>query len=168
MENKDSLEKFIAGNRAAFDDKKAPPGVWSRIDKREAPVHHLWKWSAIAASALLLIAVGYIMGDRMNTNNQTPAWAEYQETENFYQVRIDQKMDEVKALPVSNEVLNDLKMLDEVYEELRKQLLADPNADASVLLMAMVKHQQQKLDVLEKIINRVNKYNKNENKNHEI
>jgi hypothetical protein len=168
MKNKDSLEQFIAGNRAAFDDKKAPAGVWARIDKKDAPVHSLWKWSAIAASALLLIAVGYILGDNTNARNQTSGWAEYTETEQFYQVRINQKMDEVKTLPVSNEVLNDLQMLDEVYDELKKQLLADPNADANVLLMAMVKHQQQKLDVLEKIINRMNKYNKNENNNHEI
>jgi hypothetical protein len=168
MEHKDSLEQFIISHRAAFDDKKAPAGVWAKLDKKDAPVHHLWKWSAIAASALLLMAIGYIIGDHMNAGNQTARWAEYQETEQFYQTRINQKMDEVKALPVSHEVLNDLQMLDEVYDELKKQLLADPNADANVLLMAMVKHQQQKLDVLEKIINKMNKYNKNENRNHEI
>lgn len=168
MEKRDSLEKFIVDHRASFDDLKAPAGLWDRIDKKDAPVHHLWKWSAIAASALLLIAIGYIMGGRMQTSGQTAVWAEYQETEDFYQTRINQRMNEVKALPVSSEVLSDLKALDEVYEELRQQLLNDPNADASVLLMAMVKHQQQKLDVLEKIISKMNKYNKNENKNHEI
>ncbi len=167
MSNKDSLEKFITTHRASFDDLKAPAGVWDRMDRKKTPVHHLWKWSAIAASIMLLVAVGYIMGG-MHANSRVDGWAEYQETQDFYQNRIDQKMDEVKALPVSDEVLSDLKMLDEVYAELKKQLLEDPNADANILLMAMVKHQQQKLEVLEKIISRINKYKTNENNNHEI
>ncbi len=168
MSNRDSLENFVTSNRDSFDDLKAPAGVWSRIEKKERPVHHLWKWSAVAASALLLIAVGYIIGDRMNTPTQKPGWAEFQETENFYQGRINQKLDEVKALPVSSEVLNDLQMLDEVYAELKNQLREDPNADAQVLLAAMVRHNKKKLEVLEKIIHRVSKYQNDENQNREI
>ncbi len=168
MENRDLLEKFISSNKAAFDDLKAPDAVWARIDRKDRPVHQMWKWSAVAASALLLIAVGYILGDRADATPQSSGWAEYQETENFYQARVNQKLDEIKTLPVSDQVRADLKMLDDVYDELRKQLVADPNADAHVILTAMVKHNKQKLEVLEKIINRVNKYNKNENQNHEI
>jgi hypothetical protein len=168
MRNKDSLEKFITNNRSSFDDLKAPSGVWTRIEKKDRPVFHMWKWSAVAASALLLIAIGYILGDRANAPVQNEQWAEYQETENFYQAQVSQKLDEIKSLPVSEEVLSDIQMLDDVYEDLRRQLMDDPNADARILLTAMVKHNKQKLEVLEKIISRVNKYQKNENQNHEI
>ena len=168
MKEKDPLEEFIRSNRESFDDLKAPARVWKRIGKRSAPVHHLWKWSAIAAGALLLLAVGYIMGNSGNRMYHSQEWAEYQEAEQYYQTRVNQKLSEVKTLPVSDQVLTDLQMLDEVYEELRKQLLEDPNASPQVLLAAMVKHQQQKLDVLEKIINRLNKYNHQKNDKHEI
>lgn len=168
IKNRDPLEEFIRSNRASFDDLKAPPRVWKRIDKGSAPVHHLWKWSAIAASALLLLAVGYIIGNSGHQGYHTQEWAEYQEAEKYYQTRVNQKIKEVEKLPVSDQVLNDLQMLDKVYEELRRQLLEDPNADPQVLLAAMVKHQQEKLDVLEKIINRLNKYNHQKSENHEI
>lgn len=168
MRNKDSLEKFITNNRSSFDDLKAPSRVWTQIEKKDRPVFHMWKWSAVAASALLLIAIGYILGDRANAPVQNEQWAEYQETENFYQARVSQKLDEIKSLPVSEEVLSDIQMLDDVYDDLRRQLMDDPNADARILLTAMVKHNKQKLEVLEKIISRVNKYQKNKNQNHEI
>ena len=164
----DNLERFIRENREAFDDLKAPAGVWERINKKERPVVHFWKWTAIAASALLLISVGYIFGLKTQSRSDIAGWDEYQETEKFYQARIDQKMEEIKALPVGQEVMNDIQMLDEVYEQLRKQLLEDPNADTQLLLSAMIKHQQQKLDIMEKVLNRVEKYKSNESVNHEM
>ena len=66
------------------------------------------------------------------------------------------------------QVLTDIQVLDEVYEQLRKQLLEDPNADTELLLSAMIRHQQQKLDIMEKILNRVDKYQSNESSNHEM
>lgn len=168
MKRQDSLEDFIRDNRASFDDLKAPDRVWTRINKQDRPVHSLWKWTAVAASALLLIAVGYIFGIRTQAQPEIAGWDEYQEAEQYYQDRIDRKMERIKALPVSQEVLTDIQVLDEVYEQLRKQLLEDPNADAELLLSAMIRHQQQKLDIMEKILNRVDKYQNNESSNHEM
>jgi len=123
----------------------------------------MWKWMAIAASALLLISIGYITGARSQPESLIIGWNEFQEAEQFYQSRIDTKMDELKTLPVSSEVLSDIQTLDEVYAQLRKQLLNDPNADSKVLLSAMIKHQKQKLEVMDQILHRVEKYKKNEN-----
>lgn len=168
MKGKDALEDFIRDNRSAFDDLKAPAGVWARIDKKDKPVFHLWKWSAIAASALLLIAVGYIFGLKTQAKPAIAGWDEYVEAENYYQVRIDRKMEKIKTLSVGEEVMTDIRVLDEVYGQLRKQLLEDPNADTQLLLSAMVKHQKQKLDIMEKILERVDKYKTNENDNQEM
>ncbi len=168
MKDKDRLEDFIRDNRSAFDDLKAPAGVWSRIDKRNRPVFHFWKWSAVAASALLLVAVGYIFGIKSQSEPQIAGWDEYVETEKFYQVRIDRNVEKIKALSVDDEVLTDIKVLDEVYNELRRQLMEDPNADTKFLLSAMIKHQQQKLDIIEKIADRLGKYKSTENENHEM
>jgi cytochrome P450 len=152
MKRQDPLEDFIRDNRASFDDLKAPAGLWSRIEKKDKPVINLWKMTAIAASALLLVAVGYIFGIRAQAKPQIAGWDEYMEAEQYYQSRIDTKMQEIKALPVSEEVMNDIQVLDEVYEQLRRQLTEDPNANTELLLSAMIRHQQQKLEVMEKIL----------------
>ena len=174
MREKDRLEEFIKENKASFDDLKAPSGIWDRIETRlepevaVRPVHHLWKWMAVAASGLLLIAVGYIFGMKTQSTPEIAGWDEYLEAEKYYEARIERKMDEIKKLPVSQEVINDIQVLDEVYAQLRKQLLEDPDADAELLLSAMIRHQQQKLEVMEKILDRVDKYQTNENENHEM
>ena len=160
---KDSLERFIHENRDAFDDLKAPKGLFENIVPRERRVSPMWKWMAVAASALLLIMSGYIVGTKTSPETRVAGWNEFQEAEQFYQSKIDAKMELIKTLPVSNEVMSDIQVLDEVYGQLRKQLLEDPNADSKVLLHAMIKHQRQKLDVMDNILNRVEKYNKNEN-----
>lgn len=168
MNEQDPLEAFIRDNRSSFDDLKAPERVWARIDKKDTQRINLWKWSAVAASALLLVAVGYIFGIKAQAQPDIAGWDEYMEAENYYQSRIDNKMKVIRTLPVSEEVMNDIQVLDEVYEQLRKQLMEDPNANTQLLLSAMIRHQQQKLDVMEKILNRVDKYQKSESNNHEM
>ncbi|MFZ1679326.1 MAG: hypothetical protein WAT91_18755 [Saprospiraceae bacterium] len=168
MKSRPSLEDFIRDHRSEFDDLKAPSGVWKKLDNRHPRVHHLWKWSAVAAGALLLISIGYIFGTTYNGGPDVAGWKEYQETEQYYEARIQSRMDKIKTLAVSDEVTADLQVLDDVYQQLRSQLMEDPNADAQVLLSAMVRHQQQKLEIMEKILTRVDKYKKNEKDNREM
>jgi hypothetical protein len=123
---------------------------------------------AVAASALLLIAVGYIFGIQTRSAPQIAGWDEYLEAEKYYEARIERKMDEIKTLPVSQEVMNDIQVLDEVYAQLRRQLEDDPDANAEMLISAMIRHQQHKLQIMEKILDRVDKYQTNENENHEM
>ena len=164
----DRLEQFIRDNQASFDHLKAPPGVWDRVAPGPKPVFPIWKVTTIAASALLLIAVGYIFGMRAQPSQLGANYSEFQEAEQYYQSRINQKMEQIKTLPVRQEVMTDLQVLDEVYAQLRKELDEDPNTKPEMLLSAMIRHQQQKLDILEKILERVDKYQTNENHNHEM
>lgn len=162
MSKRSSLEDFIRDHRTEFDDLRAPKGVWQRLDQRNPRVHHLWRWYAVAASALLLISIGYIFGTRIHSGSNIAGWKEYQETEQYYESRIQSKMDKIKTLTVSHEVMADIQVIDEVYQQLKNQLLQDPNADPQVLLSAMIKYQRQKLEIMEKILNRVDKYKPNE------
>ncbi|MEO5906277.1 MAG: hypothetical protein ABIQ11_06095 [Saprospiraceae bacterium] len=162
MRKQTGLEDFIRDHRSDFDDLKAPPGVWNRINGEKTKVHSLWKWSAVAASALLMLSLGYILGTNAQKEPARAEWQEYQETEQYYESRIQEKMEQIKTLPVREEVMTDIRVLDEVYLQLKAQLLEDPNADAEVLLSAMIRHQQQKLEVMEEILNRVDKYQSNE------
>jgi hypothetical protein len=168
MKSKPSLEDFIRDHRSEFDDLKAPSRVWEKLDNKNPRVHHLWKWSAVAASALLLISIGYIFGTKYNGGQDVAGWKEYQETEQYYEARIQSRMDKIKTLAVSDEVTADLRVLDDVYQQLRTQLLDDPNANSQVLLTAMIRHQQQKLEIMEKILTRVDKYKTNEKDVHKM
>lgn len=159
MKTEDPLENFIRQHRDAFDDQRAPQHVWRKIKtKQPASVPMYWKWSAIAASMLLLLSVGYILGNHTDPGENIQGWAEFKEAESYYQSRIQAKMEEMKALEVSDDVLTDIQVLDEVYADLKKQLLENPGADSQRLLAAMIKHQKQKLDVMDAIMERVNKY----------
>ena len=157
------LERFIHENRDAFDDLKAPKGMFDKIMPQERGVSPMWKWMAVAASALLLIMSGYIIGTKSSPETRVAGWDEFQEAEQYYQSKIDAKMELIKTLPVSHEVMSDIQVLDDVYGQLRKELLENPNADSKVLLSAMIKHQRQKLEVMDEVLNRVEKYNNNEN-----
>ncbi len=168
MSRKMSLENFIKDNRDAFDDLKAPEAVWQKIDPGPKVVPVIWKWSAVAASALLLVAVGYIFGNRMHTTPDVEGWSEYEQTEQYYESRIQEKMDVIKTLNVGDEVMADIKILDDVYHEMKTQLMEDPNADAQMLLSTMIRHQQQKLEVMEEILHRVDKYQTPIQQNHEM
>ncbi len=165
---KDSLEGFIHKHRAEFDDLKAPAGLWEGISPNPKQVHSLWKLTAVAATALLLVSVGYIIGTGNSQNPDIAGWDEYIETEQYYESRISQKMEEIKTLEVSDEILADIQILDDVYHDLKTQLMEDPNADTQVLLSAMIRHHQQKLEVMEEILNRVDKYKSNENEGHQM
>ncbi|HZV70131.1 MAG TPA: DUF4179 domain-containing protein [Saprospiraceae bacterium] len=168
MKSKSGLEDFIRNHRNEFDDLKAPERVWEKLDNRSPRVHHLWKWSAVAACALLLISIGYIFGTKSNSNIDLAGWKEYQETEQYYEARIQSRMDKINMLAVSNEVTADLQVLDDIYQQLRTRLIDDPNADPQVLLNAMIRHQQQKLEIMEKILTHVDKYKKNEKDSREM
>ena len=168
MNQRPSLENFIREHHEDFDDLKAPAGVWERIERSNPQVHYLWKWSAVAAAALLLISIGYIFGTKAGMRPDIAGWKEYQETEQYYEARIQAKMDKIKTLAVSDEVMADIQMLDDVYQQLRTQLMEDPNADTQILLTAMIRHQQQKLEIMEKILSRVDKYKTNKNEGHEM
>lgn len=161
MKDKSTLESFIIENREAFDDLKAPSHIWEKIQRDPAPmVSSIWKWWAIAASVLTLISMGYILGIKSQSHPDIAGWDEYLKTEAYYTTRINQKMDQIMTLDVSTEVMADIKLLDDVYHDLKTQLMEDPNADAQLLLSAMIKHQQQKLAVMEEILIRVDKYKK--------
>lgn len=168
MSTRQSLEEFIRENRAELDDLKAPPGLWRRIDPNPATVSPIWKWTAVAAIGLLLISIGFIVGRQAQATPDIAGWDEFQATEAYYESRINAKMDRIKTLEVGEEVLADIQVLDEVYHQLKKQLLEDPNADTQKLLTNMIRHQQQKLEVMERILTHVDKYQPSSTGNHEM
>jgi len=168
MKEKISIEDFIRSHREEFDHLTAPGHLWKRIQPSQVRELSIWKWTTVAASALLLISLGYIIGTRSGRQPDIAGWDEYQQTEQYYESRIREKMDRIKSLSVSEEVMSDIQVLDDVYLQLKAQLLEDPDANTQLLLNAMIRHHQQKLEVMEEILNRVDKYQPVEDANQEM
>lgn len=159
-EKHDPLVKFISTHKEDFDELKAPRHVWEELDSKLFPkqrVHPGWKWTAIAASVLLCIGVGYTIGYRQS-DHQIAGWKEYEEAESYYQMRISNKLNDMRNAGVEENVLHDLEMLDTVYLDLRDRLEKDPNTNSKQVLSKMILHQQQKLKAMELILDKVEKY----------
>lgn len=168
MSKKKSIEEFVRDHRDAFDDLKAPSRVWPKIIQETRQVVSWWKLIAIAASILLLISVGYIIRSETQPGFQMAGWDEYLATEKYYEMQIKVKMDQIKTLQVGDEVLADIKILDDVYQDLKTQLIQYPNADGQILLSAMIRRQKQKLEVMEEILNRFGKYKNHDHEGHQM
>lgn len=157
--NTDRLENFIREHRKEFDDRRAPELAWDRIpSKKRISLKRVYTRAAVAATMLLLITVSFVIGMRTAGKENIEGWTQFQEAEQYYEMRIRQRMEQIKTVSHDTEVLSDVEVLDEVYLQLREQLLQNPQANPKHLLSVMIRHQQQKLKVMDNILERIEKY----------
>ena len=144
MQGKDNLEKFVAENREAFDDKVLSKDVWSSIDqelKTSIAPKTVWYWKA--AVVVLLGAVSFLLVDKYSVEKQTLADIEsleisnvdkFQDLESFYtsiiskkQVKLNQQLADNQS--VYNYVETDLEELNELYDDLKELFLESQPSD---------------------------------------
>jgi len=165
--NEDKLEKYIAENRLAFDDKDVPALLWDAIERDIKPppakMYSLRFILSIAASAVILLGVGLVIGIYMSKPNLEDrllaAHPDYLEAEQHYQHQINVKLNQVKSLGVDNYVTTDLSELDAVYQELKNELLNSGVKNDEVIVEAMIDHYKSKLEVLEVVLNKLQNKN---------
>jgi hypothetical protein len=171
---KDNLEKFILENREAFDDQEPNPLLWLEIEKKLpakkiVPVRKITRIFAVAASIIVILGVGMLIGlnlDQGNANNLPVAneqYAEFQEAEQYFQKQVNVKMGELKQHSVDEDVEKDLTQLDAVYNEMKAELLNSTNKDNNAIIEAMIENYRIRIEMLEKILNNV----KDKNETHE-
>lgn len=182
---KDKLEDFVISNRNEFDEFEPREELWDRIQQKRKPVRKLqWRtiaWQAAAAVAIFISS--YFFFDVMNsdpTQSQNQQIAEQSpvedekmqmlmEAEMFYTSKINSTKEELFHLSGNdNDFMKDLDLdleeLDEVFNELKKDL--KDNTDNEEVIEAMVQNYRLKLTILEEILLQVSKSsNKNENTN---
>lgn len=157
----DKLKKFLLENRSSIDDEIPGLHIWSNIEQnlpnKRARSITLWKWTAAAAVALLLIASGVIIGlsNSMGNNQEQLVMREYAETESYYVSQVNEKLMAVERQLHDPILKEDLRQLDEIYEELKLELIQTENPNKSEIINAMIMNYQTKVAILEKVLERI-------------
>ncbi len=177
---KDNLEKYIEQNRAGFDSEIPNLKLWATIEKNlnkeveqpkaiQRPRKKIWKLMRIASAVLLLLLAGAMGGsyftNKMNQNQQASLPLEFVELKGFYEGQINQGISQLTALEYDDkEVLTDLKQLEEVYEELNKELENNPTKSKEQIMEAMIENYRSRAAILELVLERIKKNYSNDSK----
>ncbi|WP_298707590.1 hypothetical protein [Chitinophaga sp.] len=165
-----NLEEFIRQNRSGFEEEGPRPDVWAALEKQLPKpkqergkvvmmvAKHWWKAAILVA---LIVNAGLLL-KYMNTRQEVAVVIpEIQEMESYYSARIEQKLEVLKQLPVSETGLDSLTMKElelrnDTYTMLEKELAANPGNER--IRAAMIRYYQMKLELLEKILEEHDKY----------
>ena len=167
----DNLEKFISENRSAFDDREPSKGIWSAIDKqldqkdkKSARTIPIWRYASVAAVAAILLAVGVFIGQNMNNETAQPIafeeqYPEFLEAEHYYQKEVKTKVAQLAKYDHDASIEEDLKQLDQIYEELKNELAQAPKDQHERIINAMITNYRTKLSILERVLERIQSTN---------
>lgn len=156
----DRLEEFIKSHRAEFDDRQPDAGVWQRIAAQlpeQRPAHrqvYLWKLVATAAVMLVLILCGVVAGMYMSQGrmSQNGAYAEFFQAQQYYQSQYDRKKTELAHFAYDPEIDADLRELDNIYEDLLKELTQSNPRNRDELIYALIQNYKTRIQLLERIL----------------
>ena len=164
----DKLEKYISGNQEAFDSSMPPVDLWDKINDRidtkvEEPKRQskmIWMITKMAAAFAVVLASGVVIGYYVNDNQSNvasndPIFQEYIDVEKKYVKDITHKMNALSVHDVDPHVNRDLMQLDEVYEELKKELYQGQAINNGKIIEALLTNYQEKVEILEKVLSRV-------------
>lgn len=162
----DKLEEYIRKNREEFDENQVPAMVWHNLEKEldkgkedSVPVWRLTSYlriAQIAAMLVLIMGVGFLIGMQINDGRtyDDPQLKEFAEAERHYNNKIEDMWSVVKSSNVEDRstIAEDLKALDEVYEELRSELLSGSQNNTDEIVNNMINNYRRKIEVLENVI----------------
>jgi hypothetical protein len=175
----DSWESLIRNNKEGFDNKP-PRDLWENIES-ELPIDNIQKSKLINLfqvykyAALFVIALGFgylvmymhftspesfsntetVTNSEMKKEITKPEYVqELAEVENYYTSEIDDKLDELKTFENSEEVINELNLLQEEFEELQAEMGSHVNEEK--IVRAMIQNYRIRLELLKEILKELN------------
>lgn len=164
----DKLEKYINENKESFDSAFPSDALWDKINrqietKEEAPQKQsklLWMITKMAAAFAVVLASGVVIGYYINDNqsisaSNDPIFQDYIDIEKKYVKDINHKMNALSVHDIDPQVNRDLMQLDEVYEELKKELYQGQAINNDKIIEALLITYQEKVEILEKVLSRV-------------
>ncbi|MCX6235436.1 MAG: hypothetical protein NT175_12100 [Bacteroidetes bacterium] len=183
----DKLEKFIINHREEFDDMTPNPKLWERVGRqhRKPLIRSInWKRISLRAAAVLLIFIASyffhdFIGNHQKSNGSmkeqvevTPKGNEmtktFKEAEAFYTSQINSKKEEVFRFAdsrpeIKQEINVEFTQLDSIFTQLKRDL--KDNIDNQGIIEAMIQNYRIKLEILEDILNQLQKSKTTENIN---
>lgn len=147
---RDNFKDLIDQHADQFEHSFDPEKGWNEFQKRRPKSNVRTVWM-IAASVALLLSVGLAFMNLSEESNEQ--LSELEEIELFYEGQIDQMTQLVKNLSGDEEILYDLKEMDQAFEEVK----ADLNDDAASqeVIEAMMNHYRLKLKILERMLEEI-------------
>lgn len=170
MENK--FEQFF--EETAFDIHEPHSSHFDRFERRlhtNQKQRTPWKWLSVAASVVLL--VGFWMGsnhqqEQLGLSNVSPKMAEAQ---NYFIATIKQELKEVEkhrnlsTEKVIEQAIDQLEELEDNYNMLTTEL--SKNGYEKRLILAMVNNYQERLAILQNVLEQIEKIKNINNTNNE-
>ena len=172
----DGLEKFVKQNRLFLDTDTPSPLVWEGIEEQleGKPSNvisiqkggwrvRLYRSIRVAAAVLILMTIGgiiglYLFGGGEQTSVMTISGinSEYKELESYYTQKINARITELKTYRYDKSILEDIAELDADFVELKKELgSSNEPVDNEVIINAMIENYQTKIDILERVLKRL-------------
>jgi len=154
----DNLKKFISEHHDEFDDQYPPQNMWNRIASRleKQPVKKIWTFPRkflAAASVLLLLGLGFVAGSlTVKKNSLSEISPEFVETASYYQRKIDTKKRAVAVHATDSMWMDDINQLELVMNELKEELVQNPQASKGEILKAMINNYNIRLEIMDKIL----------------
>lgn len=174
---KKDLDKFIAANRAEFDDQPLPDALWDKVvagleaheprqQRKGLPRN---QWFRIAATLLLSGALGiliYFYGKQQGYEDYVRINPDLAASRAGYQQLVEQRKDSVMVFASQNpgletEFEDALTYMESNYEALRKELESSPNQERT--LRAMILNLQAQAEVLNQQLIILSKLNNQQN-----
>jgi hypothetical protein len=168
----DPIEDWLAQHRKDLDTELVPKGLWDKIQNNleqnvlpnrliALPKTTHLKWYRAAAAAILLIAMstgaGWWVRDAqtmpiVETHSEVEITDDLQKAKAFYDEKINVKVAELEAKNPDPSVMADLKQLDEVQLELRRELEIAPRSSREEILRTLMENYHHKLSILERVL----------------
>jgi hypothetical protein len=176
----DELKNLIEKNRQLFDTAEPSTGHFERFERmlqnQQMSKRRNLEWTTVlkvACIALLIVLSGLYVGEHFIVSKLPIAKynPEFKEAQQYYIQVVDQRIGEIEQLqshlsPEQKELMEEeLNEMDEMYKKLQKDYNAMPNDPR--ILQAMLKYYQIKADILNRIIQDLNKVQQLNNPNHE-
>ncbi len=181
MSGMKDIEKLIRENTDFFNGEEPFEGHFERFSvkmkarqfvapKRVSIMPHLLKAAAVAILVTLssLWTWEHVFSPDANRMTLSEVSPEYREVEQYYVRQVSLMEDEIKGIWINGQpedkdmLLDELAEMDRTYEELQKDLKANPNDER--VINAMVDHFQRKVEVMNYILSQLKEIqNNNEN-----
>jgi len=181
MKKKDTMDTLFKDLEGSFDVHETPSGHQARFleklhltEEAKAKRTTWWKPLSIAASILILIAVGFsVLGTTQKQENDLASVSpEMEKTQQFFTTTINKELAtlqtyetaETKALVT--DALKQLTILETEYETLKTDLIESGN-DKRVIY-AMIANFQNRIDLLQRVIETIEEVKQLKNNKNEI